>query len=50
MKARSIRIWLVGLVTVFALLQVPSVASAGDCAFEDVNDNGVFDGGRCDRP
>lgn len=43
--SRRVRAWLVGLVAVFALLQVPSIAMAVDCAFQDVNDNGVFDGG-----
>jgi hypothetical protein len=34
-----------GLVVAFAVLQLPAVAMAVDCAFEDVNDNGIFDGG-----
>jgi hypothetical protein len=40
---RGTLIWLVWLVAVFALLQMPSMAMAVDCAFEDVNDNGSFD-------
>ena len=40
-----VRAWLVGLVAVLALLVAPGIAMAVDCAFEDKNDNGVFDGG-----
>ena len=37
--------WLIGLAAIAAVLQMPSIAKAGDCAFQDVNDNGVFDAG-----
>ena len=41
---RRVQAWLVGFVAVVALLQIPSIALAVDCAFLDKNDNGVFDG------
>jgi hypothetical protein len=44
MRTRK-RIGLAGLVVAFALFQLPPVALAADCAFEDVNDNGIFDVG-----
>src|SRR5262245_43101715 len=43
--SRTVRTWLVALVAIVALLQVPSAAMAVDCAFEDKNNNGIFDGG-----
>jgi hypothetical protein len=37
--------WLVGVMAVVAVLQLPSVARAADCgAFQDVNDDGIFNG------
>jgi hypothetical protein len=43
--SRTARTWLIALVAIVALLQVPGKAMAVDCAFQDVNDNGLFDGG-----
>jgi hypothetical protein len=36
---------LIFISTLFLALLIPVVSHAVDCAFEDVNDNGVFDGG-----
>jgi hypothetical protein len=37
--------WLCTLVAIVGLLQAPGTATAVDCAFQDVNDNGHLDGG-----
>ena len=43
--SRTARTWLLAVVAVVALLQMPSAAMAVDCAFEDKNNNNVFDAG-----
>ena len=43
--SRSARMWLIVLVAIVALFHLPSVAMAVDCAFEDKNDDGIFNAG-----
>jgi hypothetical protein len=39
------RTWLIALVAIIALLQMPGEVLAVDCAFQDVDDNGLFNAG-----